>query len=325
MGSSKLLIFTGGRIQMTSANPRARAASRSCITAAATHLTFALALLLTFVGATFAQAQVVRDGAAADRFSIRDVSLGVPVVIDGNLQDMINYAGSVPSPANGCSFVEQDPAKDIRIFDPKIVPCAPIVDNYYVNGFDQVLDVLAYDRDVKTLYLGIRTAGLIGDPDGNGDPNTKCAQATFDDETGVGFDDSYKWELNTDCVGAPEITIELRDNTITVTGASFSNKVFAFNGTDLEVAIEGLTLPAAYAVRIFSGNISDGLGEDIHQLVCAPPGPQIVVDKIANPERICPDSNTTFTITVTNPGVGERKQGNNEHDRPAAVDYIAPP
>src|SRR6185503_13348318 len=100
---------------------------------------------------------------------------GAGVTIDGNLQDMIDYAGTISAPQNGCAFVDQDPAKDIRIFDPKIVPCAPISDNYYVNGFDQILDVLAYDRTQKTLYLGVRVAGVIGDPDGNGNPDNRCA------------------------------------------------------------------------------------------------------------------------------------------------------
>ncbi len=307
---------------MNAAIPRAHAALQSCSTAVATHLTLALITLLLFTGVTIAQAQVSRDGAAPSRMSVGDRSLGAAVNIDGNLQDMINYAGTVSSPADGCSFVEQDPAKDIRIFDPKIIPCVPIVDNYYVNGFDQVLDVLAYDRDVQTLYLGIRTAGVIGDPDGNGDPNSKCPAATFDDEVGIGFDDSYKWEINVDCAGAPEITIEVRDNQITLTGAAFTTKTYAANGTDLEVAITGLVLPPAYQVRVFSGNISDGLGEDIHLLTCAPPGPQIVVDKTANPERICPGANTTFTVVVTNPGVTPLQTVSLVDALPAGLTYV---
>jgi uncharacterized repeat protein (TIGR01451 family) len=248
---------------------------------------------------------------------------GANVTIDGHLQDMIDYAGTISTPANGCAFVDEDPAKDIRIFDPKIVPCAPITDNYYVNGFDQTLDVLAYDRNQKTLFLGVRVAGIIGDPDGNGDPNIQCAQATFEDEVGIGFNDAYTWEINTDCAGAPEIVIELRDNTLTVTGATTGTKTYAFDGSELEVAIENITLPPAYAVRVFTGNIVDGLGEDLHQLFCAPSGPQITVDKTANPERICPEANTTFTIVVTNPGGVPLQTVNLTDDIPAGLSFVA--
>jgi uncharacterized repeat protein (TIGR01451 family) len=308
---------------MNAANPRGRAALRSCITAVATHLTFSLVTLLLFVGVAAAQGMVVRDGAGSARSTLQDRALGgAGVVIDGNLQDMIDYAGTVSSPDDGCSFVEQDPQKDIRIFDPKIIPCAPIVDNYYVNGFDQMLDVLAYDRDVQTLYLGIRVAGVIGDPDGNGDPNTKCPQATFDDETGIGFDDSYKWEINVDCAGAPEIEIEVRNNQLTVTGAAHGTATYAANGSDLEVAVEGIVLPPGYAVRVFSGNIADGLGEDIHQLICSPAGPQILVDKTASPERICPGQNTTFTVVVTNPGSTPLQSVSLVDDLPAGLTYV---
>jgi uncharacterized repeat protein (TIGR01451 family) len=181
--------------------------------------------------------------------------------------------------------------------------------------------VLAYDRSVQTLYLGMRVAGVIGDPDGNGNPDTRCPEATFEEEVGIGFNDSYTWEINTDCAGAPEITIEVRDNQVTITGAS-GNATYAFNGSDLEVAVENLVLPDAYEVRIFAGNIVDGLGEDLHDLTCAPAGPQILVDKTANPERICPNQNTTFTIVVTNPGGTALQSVNLVDDLPANLTYV---
>jgi uncharacterized repeat protein (TIGR01451 family) len=278
-----------------------RATVASCRSAVGTRLALVGVALLCCTGSAFA---------------------GGAVNIDGNLQDMIDYAGTVSSPSEGCSFVDQDPSKDIRIFDPKIIPCVPVVDNYYVNGFDQILDVLAYDRSVETLYLGMRVAGVIGDPDGNGNPDTRCPEATFDDETGIGFDDSYKWEINVDCAGAPEITIEVRNNQLTVTGATHGATSFDFNGSDLEVAVEGLELPPAYAVRVFAGNIADGLGEDLHELLCLPAGPEIIVDKSASPERICPGQNTTFTIIVTNPGPTPLQTVSLVDDLPANLTYV---
>ncbi len=282
-------------------NAGLRASIASCRKAVVTRLALVGIALLCCTGSAFA---------------------GVGVNIDGNLQDMIDYAGTISTPGEGCAFTDQDPQKDVRIFDPKIIPCVPIVDNYYVNGFDQILDVLAYDRTAQTLYLGIRVAGVIGDPDGNGNPDTKCPEATFDDEVGVGFDDSYKWEINADCAGPPEITIELRNNTLTINGAAFTSQDDAFNGSDLEVAVGGIVLPPAYNVRIFTGNIADGLGEDIHELNCAPPGPQIVVDKSANPLRICPGQNTTFTVVVNNPGVTPLQTVTLVDDLPAGLTYV---
>jgi uncharacterized repeat protein (TIGR01451 family) len=249
-------------------------------------------------------------------------SAGSAVTIDGNLQDMIDYAGTVSNPGDGCAAVAQDPAKDVQIFDPKIVPCVPVVDNYYANGFDQILDVLAYDRNVKTLYLGLRVAGAIGDIDGNGDPNSTCAGSTLLEQVGIGFDEDYLWEINTDCAGGPEIVVELRDNTYTVTGAAFTSKSYAYDGSDLEIAIEGLELPFAYTVRVFCGNILDGLGEDTHRIDCLPPGPQFALDKTANPERICPNSNTTFTIVLTNLGRVPLLEVNLVDDLPAALSYV---
>jgi uncharacterized repeat protein (TIGR01451 family) len=280
-----------------------RASIDACRSAVVTRLALAGVALLCCTGNAFAGAAVV--------------------TIDGDLQDMIDYAGSISVPDQGCAFTDPDPAMDIRIFDPKIVPCVPVVDNYYVNGFDQILDVLAYDRTAQTLYLGMRVAGVIGDPDGNGNPSTKCPEGTFDDEPGIGFDDSYTWELNFDCAGAAEVTIEVRNNQLTVTGATTGTQDFAFNGSDLEVAIENIELPPAYAVRVFAGNIADGLGEDLHELLCSPPGPEILVDKSANPERICPGQNTTFTIVVTNPGVVELQQVTLVDDLPAGLSYVA--
>ena len=51
----------------------------------------------------------------------------------------------------------------------------PKTDPYYLNGFDQLTGVAAYDAINKMLYLGIRVRGIIGDTDGDGTPDNGTA------------------------------------------------------------------------------------------------------------------------------------------------------
>jgi hypothetical protein len=224
---------------------------------------------------------------------------GPAVVIDGQLQDMIDRAGSI-DPAAGCGLVETDLAKDILLFDPDVVPCVPVIDNYYPNAYDQILDVLLYDRSAQTLYLGLRVSGAIGDLDGNGNPNSGCAEATLQEELGIGVNDRYRWTLNLDCAGDAEVEIELSNNTVTVTGAPYSSATYAYLGSDVEIAITGLVLPAGFDARVFSGNQFDGMGEDFHPLSCAGPAGCFTLEPGCPPATACGGSTVTLAGDVRN-------------------------
>ena len=66
---------------------------------------------------------------------------------------MIAIGGKLPGPTGcigtGCGIIINDPAKDICLSDPLIVPCTTNLSTclaagqYYVNGFDQILAVAA--------------------------------------------------------------------------------------------------------------------------------------------------------------------------------------
>ena len=107
---------------------------------------------------------------------------GAAPVIDGNGDDLINFAAGID--ATSCAVVADDLRDDIAIADPKIVVCAPLsdtnnppdgIDDYFVNGFDLRKFVLVYDRPNKNLYVLWRMEGIVGDIDGNLTPdNSDC-------------------------------------------------------------------------------------------------------------------------------------------------------
>jgi uncharacterized repeat protein (TIGR01451 family) len=244
-----------------------------------------------------------------------------PPSIDGNLQDMIDFVNAIEGNSTGQGVVQADPTQDIGIFDPLIIPCDPVVGNYYVNGFDMNTGVFAYRPSERTVYFGIRVAGVIGDPDADDDPNTSCPATTIPEQAGIGKDDTYTLEVNFDCAGAPELIIEVTANNVVVTGAG-GPSTFAFNGSDLEVAVQNVDLPVAYNLRWFAGNINDGLGEDTRTAEIRPGGPQIDVVKDANVATVCPGGFITYTIRVENPGEVPLQTVNLTDDIPAGLNYV---
>src|SRR5207237_9715235 len=98
-------------------------------------------------------------------------SAATPPAIDGDLTDMIQFATDLQSTAKGVGIVRDDPAADVVVIDPKMIPCPPVVAGYFQNGFDQTKYVVAQAAGSSDLYLGIRAAGIVGDTDGNGSPD----------------------------------------------------------------------------------------------------------------------------------------------------------
>ncbi len=188
------------------------------------------------------------------------------VTIDGDLTDMAGFAEALRAKSAGDAFVEQDATGDVRVFDPDVIAGRPIADYYFANGFDQTLDVFAYDRGARTLYLAVRVAGMVGDADGDGNPDANSAEATLDDEGGIGARDRYVWMVRGKGASAGRVVIEVAQNAVTVHGATVLASAFAFRGSELEVSVSGIDLPESFEARVSIGSSADGLGEDTHTL-----------------------------------------------------------
>src|SRR5688572_16766801 len=105
------------------------------------------------------------------------VQAQAPPAIDGNMDDMIAYAAALQSSGEGCGIDVTDLGMETRVNDLKLIPCPqpqPGLNEYWVNGVEILRHVLAYDVGSTTLFLGMRTDGLIGDVDGNNNPDNAC-------------------------------------------------------------------------------------------------------------------------------------------------------
>jgi len=239
--------------------------------------------------------------------------------IDGNGQDLIDFAAGIGNAGCGVSVV--DARDDISISDPQIIVCgvkedtdANAVADYFVNGFDVRQFVFAYDRANRSLYALWRTEGFIADTDGNGNPdNNLCPPdvPTFADEPGIGSQENYQIRLDTNCDGITDIIVSvggvLGSDVVSVQGATFSGSAVAYragagSGKDLELRIDNIDLPAAFRIRANANASFDGLGEDITAQVNCDPNPAITIDKSSNIAAICPGGSADFTIVVTNSG-----------------------
>jgi uncharacterized repeat protein (TIGR01451 family) len=226
-----------------------------------------------------------------------------PPILDGNINDLISYAEFLDASGQGCGLNILDPAGDIVVADPMVIPCDPAfvqgVSTYFINGFDHTLGLVALSGN--TLYLGIRVVGVIGDPDGNGDPDANCPLSTVQDAPGIEEAATYEWRFDTDCDDIFESIITVRDNTVFMTGIT-GNASFDFNGSDIEVHVANVSLAPLFQARTFSGHREDGLGEDISdQAACPPPEILVTLVKTVNPASLCPGQSTTVTLEVCNP------------------------
>ncbi|MGH7724908.1 MAG: FlgD immunoglobulin-like domain containing protein [Candidatus Eiseniibacteriota bacterium] len=255
------------------------------------------------------------------------IGAGAPApTIDGNIADLISYGVSL---SQGCLDTEsltpdlRPRPGDVCKTNALLIPCtAPQVactaggGTYFLNGFDLLRAVVAYDRSTQTLYLGQRVAGIIADSDGDGTvgPGVGCTpplnmgQQRIQDAPGIGLQESYSWGLDTDCNGKSDILIRTQTGTggvvgIEVLGITAGATQGAFNGSDIEARVEGIDLPFIFAMTAFSGSTTDGLSEDATNAVqCGEPNVDLEITKSANPVTLCPDGTTTFTIQVRNTG-----------------------
>src|SRR5688572_24397309 len=259
-------------------------------------------------------------------------------VIDGNGDDLIQYVIDVG--ANGAGADVPDARNDIVLSDPSFIPCAPIEDtdgngigDYYVNSRDLRRFTVVYDRPARALFLLWRTEGLIGDFDGNGNPdNAVCATPnTLNDQNGIGTQEAYEAFIDVNCDGETDLRIVATGNAITATGLPNSGVTFAFRanagsgatGKDLEARIDGIDLPPVFRAFAFSGSISDGISEDItRETRIGDPVPNIDIVKTAEPATLCPGGTTVFSLLVTNIGNVPLDPVNVTDALPAGLEFV---
>ena len=256
----------------------------------------------TVLADTMAEGQRKRDIPSWASIPWRDRLAAAQVpVIDGDLTDLRNYVQELEAAGGGCGLEVADPDSDIVLTQP-FQPCSPIVPinggQYFTNGFDQDLALIAFDGN--DLYLGIQTVGIAGDPDGNGNPDTDC-DTNILDSPGIGQFESYKWFIDVDCNGSPDIVVTLNNNQVQVTGTTHSGTNFAFTGHGVEVLVQGVDLIPQFTARTFAGSDVDGLSEDLSQeLECPPLIPTVFMTKSV--EDVCAGSTTVVSINVQNTG-----------------------
>ncbi len=248
--------------------------------------------------------------------------VGADPVIDGNGDDLINFASGVAG--TSCAVDRPDDRDDIVIADPLILVCGSLEDttvppdgvsDYFINGFDLRRFVLVYDRPNKNLYMLFRMEGFVGDVDGNGNPdNNQCPPTvpSFGDQPGIGSQENYQVRIDTNCDGLPEVEIKVGglagEDLITVIGATAGATSLAYRpgagtGKDLEVLVSNITLPDVFRISANANASFDGLGEDITSTAtCGNPAPSIDLTKSVNVPVICPGGSADFTMVVTNTG-----------------------
>jgi hypothetical protein len=245
--------------------------------------------------------------------------LGVECIapsIDGSLQDMIDFA-TCPD-LDGCGHVVNDDPQDVCVTDGLVDPCTTPVAcaaggvGYFVNGTDITRAVAAYDRPNDVTYLGMRTVGQIGDADGDGNDfiGGTCNGTNINDQDGIGSNEPYIWSFDLDCDGIfgeaanNEPIVQVANNVVSVqnhaSGATSFDYVGPSGGTDLEVSVAGLGLPAIWRFRAFIGFTFDGKSEDLAvSPLCPEPDLGLLVS-LDCPGVLCVGTAGDITATVTN-------------------------
>jgi uncharacterized repeat protein (TIGR01451 family) len=248
-------------------------------------------------------------------------------ILDGNIDDVVALANTYISNGTGCGIVINDPAKDICLSDPLIVPCTTNIttclsgSQYYVNGFDQILAVAAVQG--TDAWWGIRVVGQIGDSDGDGTdgPGSNCPPPglgqTPEDDPGIGPGERYIFRLDTNCDGVTDIRItvqsvpggNLQTPQVFITDGSGLNPIpgasgqamYTQPGHDLEIHTTGLQLPPVFSMNTFVGSDFDGMSEDAAgPAKCNAPTVALAIQKTASKPDICAGDSDRFTVSVTN-------------------------
>src|SRR5436309_2695903 len=150
----------------------------------------------------------------------------VPPVIDGKGQDLLDFGAAIDG--NGCLVQIDDPNRTITTPRTDVGPCDSLIDLgggnfYFLNGMDLRKLAVVYDRARNDIYVLWRSYGIIGDINGNGDPDDgQCTPPTnqhapnITDLPGIAFNEEYRVDFDFDCNNfrdANEVSIRVRDNT----------------------------------------------------------------------------------------------------------------
>jgi MYXO-CTERM domain-containing protein len=170
-------------------------------------------------------------------------------------------------------------------------------DGVLLSGFDMADLRMVYDRESDTLFVGIRTFGIAGDADGDGNPGAAGAALRGlggSDEPEFGGTESFavSFDLDQDglldvVAGVPsgadlnDFTVALYDRDALVPAVAFAGELMANVGgvfaspTAAEPHLEftilgfsglpasGIDISAGFSVAAFMGSFSDaGVGED---------------------------------------------------------------
>jgi uncharacterized repeat protein (TIGR01451 family) len=244
------------------------------------------------------------------------------ITIDGDLTDLIAAVNNNLGPANG-GFTVSDPLGDTYTG-----PCA------YVNGYDLRQSYILVDftdamgnvtPDNITLYAGWDMEGIVGDVDGDGNPNTfsigspgGTTGCALSDEPGIGPNESYNVLLDLDCTGGvDDVRIQIKNGTVSrVVNAvitPLAGATFMFSGDKLELKIPNYQdLLAGLQVetdlcdarfRLTANAEFDGPGEDFSSAMQLELVPSVDVTKTPPQQEICAGEDVNWTITVTNDGL----------------------
>jgi uncharacterized repeat protein (TIGR01451 family) len=266
----------------------------------------------------------------------------VNVVIDGDLTDLIAAINANLGPADG-GFTASDPLGDTYTG-----PCA------YVNGYDlrQSYILLDFKDDMGdptpddiTLYAGWTVEGIVGDVDGDGNPDTYdisgpggSTGCALSDEDGIGPNESYNVLLDLDCTGGvDDVRIQIKNGAVSrVVNAvvtPLAGATFAFDGSTLELKVpnyqdllDGLQVSTDLCdarFRLTANAEFDGPGEDFSSPFQLMLTPSIQVEKNPPTQAICAGEPVEWTITVTNDGLCELDAVNVEDILGAGFSYVS--
>ncbi len=242
-----------------------------------------------------------------------------PPVVDGDLTDLFQFVADLRAAGVGSTVDAPDPAGEVLVVNPEVVPCPTIVNQYFVNGFDLTRFVLAQAPGSTTLYFGMRVAGVIGDTDGNGNPDNAgggdCNNLdNIADSTGIGPDEFYTVQFDTRCESNfdPDGALVVAGNRVTGTGlfagltgneGDGSLACRGPGGHDLEVRLLNAPLPAHYRVRAFVGAVNSGLPEDFGAITQVGAARSAIrLTSAADSTTLCGGGTARVTLTVANPG-----------------------
>jgi uncharacterized repeat protein (TIGR01451 family) len=240
-----------------------------------------------------------------------------PPVVDGALQDLFDFALCIEG-ESGCGHVVYDDTEDICILDSlfdacvALEPCSGGGIGYFASGVDIVRAVAAHDRATDATYFGVRTAGQIGDADGDGDAFTggPCDGTSIVDGEGIGPFEFYIWSFDFDCDGIfgeaanSEPLVTITNNVLSVANVTAGATAFQYvgqsGGTDLEARMDSVAFPRIWRYRVFTNFAFDGMGPDnAVSPLCPEPDLGLSV-ALACPTVLYVGNQGPMTATVTN-------------------------